>query len=69
MNLREKIAHRLDELEAGLRAERHLAGEEGQAGMASLLSSVAKFYSVLSDEERDFVHGARMAIDAKVSWT
>lgn len=49
MNLREKIAKRLDELEARLRSGKHLTGDEGQAEMASLLSSVAKFYSALTD--------------------
>ena len=34
MNLREKIVSRLDDLEAGLRSGRHLAGHDGQAEMS-----------------------------------
>lgn len=69
MKLQEKIKIRLDGLEEGLRAGKHLAGEEGQAEMASLLSSVAKFFSAMTDEERDFVNSARLAIKEESPWT
>lgn len=68
MSLPEKIKSRLDGLEEGLRAGKHLAGDEGQAEMASLLSNVAKFYSALDDGERDFVNAARLAVEDKLPW-
>lgn len=69
MNLREKIVSRLDDLEAGLRSGRHLAGHEGHAEMTTLLISIAKLFSALDDGEREFVGAARLAIGDALPWT
>lgn len=68
MSVRDKIRERLDALEFGLKEGRHLRDAEGQSEMADLAASVAKFYTVLDDGDRDFVNTARHAISGKISW-
>lgn len=68
MSVRDKIKTRLDALETGLREGRHIAEDEGRSEMTALLGSVAKFYSVMEDDDRDFVTSARMAIQERLPW-
>ena len=55
MSLREKSQLRLDELE-------ELMNANDIEGMQQLLPSISKFYSVLSEEEREYVQAARIRI-------
>lgn len=32
------------------------------------IASVSKFWSVLSEEDRDYIHGARYAIEENMEW-
>jgi len=68
MNIKEKISARLDDLEKHLVAGHHLKSAEGAVAVLDLISSVAKFASILSDEERDLVNAAKMAVADKVEW-
>jgi hypothetical protein len=68
MNIKEKISARLDDLEKHLVAGHHLKSAEGAIAELDLISSVAKFASILSDEERDFINAAKMAVADKVEW-
>ena len=68
MNVREKIKARLDTLEVDLKAGKHLASDEGKAEVEALCESASKFFSVLSDEDRDFINAARLAIDSNMAW-
>ena len=68
MSVRNKIKTRLDALETGLREGRHLADVEGRSEMTALLGGVSKFYSVMGDDDRDFVISARMAIQERLPW-
>lgn len=68
MNVKEKIKARLDALEADLKAGKHLQSDEARAEVEALLESAAKFYSALSDADRDFVSAARHAIEAGLTW-
>lgn len=68
MNVKEKIIARLVALESDLKAGKHLKSEEAKAEVESLLESAAKFYSALSDEDRDFVSAARHAIESGLPW-
>ncbi|MBZ4690842.1 MAG: hypothetical protein JG765_2093 [Cereibacter sp.] len=67
MSIKEKIAARLDELELRLKADDHLE-PDGAEAIELLISSAAKFWSVLTEEERDFVTAARFAVDEQASW-
>ena len=60
--IREKINARLDELEALMKARNY-------AGAAKLLPSITKFASILTEEQRDFLGAARLAIAENLDWT
>ena len=60
--IREKIEARLDELEVLLKN-----GKNTEAG--ELLPCITKFTSVLSDEQRDFIGAARLAIAEDLDWS
>ena len=60
--IREKINARLDELEVLMKARNY-------AEAAELLPSITKFASVLTEEQRDFISAARLAIAENLDWT
>ena len=64
--IREKIEARLDALEDSLQRQDHLA--EDPVTVLEILASVSKFYSALSEEQRDFIQAARWAISEKKEW-
>ena len=68
MNVRVKIQTRLDALETQLKAGEHLHSAEGVIAVLTTIASVSKFWRVLSDEERDFVNAARLAIEDQMAW-
>ena len=65
MNIRERIQTRLDELASLLESQSHLHAPEI---VAEKLDSIAKFWSALSEEEREFVLAARMTISESLYW-
>ena len=60
--MRDKIEARFDELEAFMRAGNYAKAEE-------LLPRITKFASVLTEEQRDFLGAARLAIAENLDWT
>ena len=60
--IRQKIETRFDELEALMKARNYAEAEE-------LLPSITKFASVLTEEQRDFLGAARLAIAENLDWT
>jgi len=60
--IRQKIETRLDELEALMKARNYADAE-------NLLPSITKFTSVLTEEQRDFIGAARLAIAENLDWT
>lgn len=69
--IREKIKSRLDQLEADLKSGKHLldhASEDEMLEVYKLTESVSKFWRILSNEEKDFVQAARIAILEQKSW-
>ena len=61
-SIREKIEARLDELEALMKARNYADAEE-------LIPNITKFTSVLTEEQRDFIGAARLAIAENLDWT
>lgn len=68
LNIKEKIEMRFDELEGKLRANGHF-GDEGAAEVAVLIASISKFMSILSEEQRDFLNPAWVAVEDQLAWT
>lgn len=67
MNIRGKIRNRLDSLEILLIEAKHL-DPAGKLEVEVLIESISKFWSVLSDADRDFVGAARHAIAQNLPW-
>lgn len=68
MKLRSKIQERLDALEIALHEGKHLSVDSDQKEVEVLITSISKFYSILSDEDRDFLSAAKIAASEKASW-
>lgn len=68
MTIKELIIARFDQLESVLIAGKHLESESDAQEVDNLINSIAKFMSVLSDAERDFINAARMALEDKLEW-
>lgn len=65
MSLREKINSRMDQLQSWMESNYHL---ENADEVITHIESVSKFWSALSEEDRDYIHGARYAIEEKIEW-
>ena len=65
MSVKDKIKERMDQLQEWMEGNHHLENPDDVLG---LIESVSKFWSVLSEEDRDYIHGARYAIEEKMEW-
>lgn len=65
MDLREKIKTRMDQLQDWMESNYHLDHSEE---VLEHISNITKFWSALSEEDQDYLHGARYAIDEQLSW-
>ena len=63
--IREKIEARLDALEESLQRQDHLADP---VTALELIGSISKFYSVLTEEQKDFIQCARWAVSEQKWW-
>ena len=69
--IREKIKSRLDELEENLKNGKHLlekSDDDDIREVLELILSVGKFTRVLTDEEKDFVQCAMIALTEQKPW-
>lgn len=65
MNVKDKIKERMDQLQEWMESNHHLKHPD-QVEM--LIHSITKFWSALSEEDRDYIQGARFAIESKMDW-
>lgn len=65
MKLRDKINNRLDELQELLESNKHL--DDLESAYEKTLE-ISKFWSVLSEEDRDYVQCAQHAIEEGLEW-
>ena len=65
MSLRDKINERMDELQKLMESNEHLSNPDK---VELLIASISKFWSALSEEDRDYIHGARYALEEKMEW-
>ena len=60
-----KIKERMDKLQEWMESNYHLENPEE---VEILIDSVAKFWNVMQEEDTDYIHGARYAIENKMAW-
>ena len=65
MNLKEKIQARLDQLEMLMYENYHLKNPEE---VYNQTLHISKFWSILSEEDRDFVQGCQSSIEEGWEW-
>ena len=65
MTIRERIQTRLDEISKLLETQSHIHAPEL---VTEKLESVAKFWSALSEEEREYVSSVRFALKEGLEW-
>ena len=63
--IRQRIEERLDHLEAMLTSQKHISDPDAAY---QTIDSVSKFYSVLTEEQREFIQAARLAVDEQKVW-
>jgi hypothetical protein len=64
-DLKEKIKNRLDQIEMLVRKDYHIQNPEE---MMLQTLNVSKFWSVLSEEDRDFIQAVQSSIEEGWSW-
>mgnify|MGYP003127552218 FL=1 len=65
MDLREKLNYRIDTLQEMLENNEHL---DKPIAAENLIHRISPFWSILSEEERDYVQCAQHAIEDGVKW-
>ena len=63
--IRQRIEDRLNLLESMLTSQRHISDPDFAF---ETIATVSKFYSVLTEEQRDFINAARWAIEEQKEW-
>ena len=64
-NLRGTINIRMDNLQAQMEANKHIAHP---AKIGELVQHISRFWNILSEEDRDYLHMAQDAIDEGTDW-
>ena len=65
MSVRDKIKSRMDHLQELMEGQEHIDRPEYVEG---IIQSVIKFWSVLSDEDKDYITCSRYALEEKSQW-
>lgn len=60
-----KIKDRMDTLQVMMEDNVHM---DSPSIVESHIQTITKFWSVMQDEDKDYIHGARYAIEEKVEW-
>lgn len=64
-NLRNKINGRMNVLQHWVEGNYHLKNPDE---VEEVIKSVSKFWSILSEEDKDYIDGIRYAIEHKIEW-
>lgn len=64
-DLKERIQHRLDQIEMLMYEDYHLKNPDE---VYNQTLQVSKFWSILSEEDRDFIQGVQSSIEEGWSW-
>ena len=63
--LMDKIEERMDQLQAMMESQEHI---ENPYKVLNHIASITKFWSVLSDEDKDYIDSAKYAAEGKMEW-
>lgn len=61
----QKIKQRMDQLQSWMESNYHLKNPKE---VEELISNVTKFWSILQEEDTDYINGAKYAIEQKLEW-
>lgn len=64
-DLRNKINKRLDNLEMLMGNQKHLSNPDT---VTECIESITKFWSMLKDEDKDYIECAKFALETKSEW-
>lgn len=64
-NVKNLIKTRMDHLQELMEGQAHIDRPEYTQ---DVIDSVSKFWSVLSDEDKDYIHCSRDALENKMEW-
>lgn len=64
-NFRKKINSHMDQLQALMESNAHL---EDAKGVATVLEQCRTYWTFLSEEDQDYIHGATFAIEEQHNW-
>lgn len=65
VDIYEKVNSRMTQLEHFMESNYHL---EDPDKVEAIIDSISKFWSVLSEEDKDYIQAARYAIEDKLKW-
>ena len=65
MSIKNLIKTRMDHLQELMEGQAHIDRPEY---VNDVIESVSKFWTVLSDEDKDYIHCARDALENKTDW-
>ena len=60
-----RINDRMDRLQHWMESNYHLKHEEE---VLDLISSITLYWEHLSEEDQDYIHGSRYAIEERIEW-
>jgi hypothetical protein len=61
----QKIKERMDKLQVWMESNYHL---ENPKEVSNYITSITKFWSILQEEDIDYIHGAKYAIEEQQEW-
>ena len=64
-SIRQKINERLDELQEMMESNQHLKDRDAAV---DLVNSISKFYTVMREEDRDYLQCCIHAIEEEMEW-
>jgi len=65
VNLRDKLNERMDKLQSLMESNHHLQNPEE---VIELLDTITFAWTILSEEDRDYIQGCQHAIEEKLEW-
>jgi len=65
MSIRQVIDNRMNIVQHWMEGNYHLRQPNE---VRDMIAQVSKFWSVLSEEDKDYIEGARYAIDEQIEW-